>query len=214
MGVLHLLRGSSQAVTSTIIIGHDEAPPRRDHGIKLSMRVLHLRSCSTPSSPWLQPIAAVASLAGPAKRKLLILSNGGFFDVNRDSSSPASVDVRFQSTGDHRLSASPCIWVVLSARGHLRRRVVASHRRGHLQIEKLGSSTMVDFLLFAHLVLRLLGFHEMTPKLLNSQIDPLKLTSALLNVKFNPNKYSDFVQMVPWPLANITVDPKLPKCAI
>ncbi|CAN6925046.1 unnamed protein product, partial [Brassica oleracea] len=182
-------------------------PPRRDHGIKLSMRVLHLRSCSTPSSPWLQPIAAVASLAGPAKRKLLSLSNGGFFDVNRDSSSPASVDVRFQSTGDHRLSASPCIRVVLSARGQLR-------RRGHLQIEKLGSSTMVDFLLFAHLVLRLLGFHEMTPKLLNRQIDPLELTSALLNVKFNPNEYSDFVQMVPWPLTNITVDPKLPKCAI
>ncbi|KAF2568639.1 hypothetical protein F2Q68_00024435 [Brassica cretica] len=40
VGVLHRLRGSSQAVTFTIIIGHDKDPPTRDHRIKLSMRVL------------------------------------------------------------------------------------------------------------------------------------------------------------------------------
>ena len=68
---------------------------------------------------------------------------------------------------------------------------------------------MVEFGLFSHMALYLLDIYDVTPKLLNPQKGPLESTPKLSAARIRPP-----VICSPWPLVNITVDPKLPKCTI
>ena len=198
VGVLHLLRGSSQAVTSTLIISHDEAPHRGLHSRLFFFDQKRHREAPEPDSS----LCSSSSQSFVVSRCELWHHQVVFF-VSRFSRVGGWARAPASSTGAQLLRVS----VVLCS-GESRRRRVKPRRRRNRRDLQLREARELQWWVLGYLQNSSpeSWLFTYSPQTFGLRIDPENFQLNIMTPRYLQNGLPPFV--------NTLFDPKLLWCAI